>query len=95
MIAQIIEFESSLSEEEALSLARKRLPEFQAIPSLIQKYYLKLEKPGCFAGFYIWESMEALEKYRNSDLAKSIPEAYKIVGEPRIRVLEVAFPLRA
>jgi len=36
-----------------------------------------------------------MAKYRDSDLAKSIPSAYKIVGAPDIRIYEVFFPLRS
>jgi hypothetical protein len=95
MIVQFVQFKTSLSEKEVLAVAEKRLPEFRAIPSLVQKYYLKLDKPNHYGGFYIWDSPEAMAKYRDSDLAKSIPSAYKIVGAPDIRVYEVVFPLRS
>jgi heme-degrading monooxygenase HmoA len=94
MIVQFVQFETSLSEEEVAAVAEERLPEFRAIPSLVQKYYLKLDKPNHYGGFYIWESPEALAEFRNSDLAKSIPSAYKIVGAPDVRIYEVMFPLR-
>jgi heme-degrading monooxygenase HmoA len=95
MIVQFVQFETSLSEEEVMAVARERLPQFRAIPSLVEKYYLKLDKPNHFGGFYIWESREALAKFRDSDLAKSIPSAYKIVGTPTVSIYELAFPLRA
>jgi hypothetical protein len=95
MIVQFIHFETSLSEKELLAVAEERLPQFRAIPSLVQKYYLKLDKPNHYGGFYIWDSPEATAKYRDSDLAKSIPSAYKIVGAPDIRAYEVVFPLRS
>jgi len=95
MIVQFVQFETSLSQKELLAVAEERLPQFRAIPSLVQKYYVKLDKPNHYGGFYIWDSPEAMAKYRDSDLAKSIPSAYKIVGAPDIRVYEVVFPLRA
>lgn len=94
MIIQFVQFETSLSEEEVMAVARERLPQFRAIPSLVQKYYLKLDKPNCYGGFYIWESREAMAAFRDSDLAKSIPSAYKVVGTPDISVHELMFPLR-
>ena len=94
MLAQLIKFKSTLTEDEAMAIARERAPEFRAIPSLVQKYYLKLGEPNCFAGFYIWDSAQALAQYRQSELAKTIPSAYRIEGAPEIMVGEVMFPLR-
>jgi len=95
MIVQFVQFETSLSEEEVMAVAKERLPQFRAIPSLVQKYYVKLDKPNHYGGFYIWESAEALAEFRDGDLAKSIPAAYKIVGAPTVSIYELAFPLRA
>jgi len=86
MIVQFVQFETSLSEKEVLAVAEERLPQFRAIPSLVQKYYLKLDKPDHYGGLYIWDSPEAMARYRDSDLAKSIPSAYKIVGAPDVRI---------
>ena len=94
MIVQIVKFKTKLPEDEALAIARERAPEFRAMPGLLQKYYVRLAGPGEFAGVYLWDSMESLAAYRESDLAKSIPEAYQIVGQPSIDVGEVVFPLR-
>jgi hypothetical protein len=94
MIIQFVQFESSLPEKEALAIAEERRPEFQAIPSLVQKYYLKLAKPNHYGGFYIWESPEALAAFRETELAKTIPLAYKIVGTPDVGIHQLLFPLR-
>lgn len=94
MIVQFVRFESSLSEEEVMAAAKERAPQFRAIPSLIQKYYLKLDKPNHYGGFYIWESATALQEYRESALAKSIPAAYGVVGAPEVGIYEMLFPLR-
>ena len=94
MIVQFVQFETPLSEEEVMAVAKERAPEFRAIPDLVQKFYLKLDKPNHYGGFYIWKSREAMLAYRESELAKSIPSAYKVVGTPVVDVHEVLFPLR-
>lgn len=94
MIVQFVQFESSLSEKEVMATAEERRPEFQVIPSLVQKYYLKLARPNHYGGFYIWESPEALATFRDSTLAKTIPLAYKVVGAPDVGIHQVMFPLR-
>ena len=94
MILQIVKLKTALSEEELLRVAHERAPEFRAIPGLVQKYYLRRQGEGEFAGVYLWDSMESLMEYRESDLAKSIPEAYQVVEPPVIEIGEVLFPLR-
>jgi len=91
MILQMIKLKSSLPEEELMRKARERKPQFKAIPGLLQKYYVNLDKPGHYGGVYIWDSKESLLAYRESDLAKSIPKAYKVVEPPSIEVMEYFF----
>ena len=94
MIIQFVQFETSLTEDEAMTIAKERAPQFRAIPSLLQKFYLKLDKPNHYGGFYVWESAEAMAKFRASDLAKTIPAAYCVIGTPTIVTYEMLFPLR-
>jgi heme-degrading monooxygenase HmoA len=94
MVIQFVKFKSGLSEEELLEVAHDRLPQFQALSGLVQKYYFKDEREGKFGGIYIWDSMESLQAFRNSDLAASIPKAYKTLEAPDIQVLDLLFPLR-
>jgi heme-degrading monooxygenase HmoA len=94
MILQIIKLKSNLPEEELLNKAREREPQFKAIPGLIQKYYVKTGQPGQYGGIYVWDSPESLQSYRESDLAKSIPETYEIVEAPNIEIMDILFQLR-
>jgi heme-degrading monooxygenase HmoA len=94
MIVQIVEFQSKLNSEKINELYKKRAPEYEKMPSLIQKYYVKTEDGKRFGGIYVWDSKESMEKFRNSELAASIPNTYQVVGEPEKETYEVAFPLR-
>lgn len=94
VIVQIVRFESALSEEEVLATANERAPRFRAMQGLLQKYYVKVGQPNQYGGIYVWDSMESLKAYRESDLAASIPEAYKVVGQPSVEILETMFQLR-
>ena len=95
MIIQIIKLKSSLPEEELLKKARERVPQFKALPGLLQKYYVKTGQPGQYAGIYVWDSPDSLQSYRESDLAKSIPGAYEIVEAPEIEIMDILFQLRS
>ena len=94
MILQIIKLKSNLPEEALLTKARARESMFKAIPGLIQKYYVKTGEPQQYGGIYVWDSPESLQEFRNSDLAKSIPEAYEIVEAPHIELMDILFQLR-
>jgi hypothetical protein len=62
--------------------------------NLVQKFYLKLDKPNHYGGFYVWKSRDAMLAYRESELAKSIAAAYKSVGAPDVEIHEILFQLR-
>ncbi len=94
MILQIIKLKSSLPEKELLIRAKERQPQFEAIPGLLQKYYVKTGQLDQYGGIYIWDSQESLNAYRESDLAKSIPEAYEIIEAPDIEIMDILFQLR-
>lgn len=93
-IIQIIKLKSELNEDEMFKIARERAPQFRAIPGLLQKYYTKTEPPYHVAGIYVWDSMESLKAFRESDLAASIPKAYKLTEPPVIEIMEEIFQLR-
>ncbi len=94
MILQVVKLRTELSEEDLLAIAHERAPQFRAIPGLVQKYYARRDGPGEFAGVYLWDSMESLADFRESELAKSIPAAYQVVEPPTIEVSVVLFALR-
>ena len=94
MIIQFIKFESALTEEEVLTTAKERADQFRLIPGLVQKYYVKREGPGEYGGVYIWDSLESLEKFKKSELAATIPKAYKVVETPSVEIIDIMFELR-
>jgi heme-degrading monooxygenase HmoA len=94
VIIQIIKFESALTEDEVLEIAQERFENFRALPGLLQKYYIKLDKPNHYGGVYIWDSKDSMESFRGSALAESIPAAYRVVGAPTIDTSEGLFQLR-
>jgi hypothetical protein len=90
----LVRFKSSLSYEEITEVVEKRIHEYVALAGLQQKYYLHDPDTGEFAGLYVWRSPEDLAEFQKSDLRASIAEAYKVIGEPRIEVYQVARVLR-
>lgn len=93
-IMQMVRFKTELSEEELLKVAREREPLFKAIPGIIQKYYIKLGSSGEYGGVYVWDSMESLQEFRQSELASTIAAAYKAIEPPSIEIADLLFQLR-
>lgn len=94
MFMLLVKFHSGLPHEEVLRVMDERLPQFRAVPGLVQKYYARESSTGDYVGVYLFDSEEALLRYRGSELAASIPGAYRVEGTPRRELLELLFPLR-
>lgn len=90
----LVKFKSALDPKELERRYKQRLPEFQALPGLLQKYYLYDPSSDEWGGLYLWDSQESFDAYLQSDLRRSIPEVYEIVGEPRIVTAGVVEALR-
>ena len=91
---QLVKFESGLPENEVLAVAEERLPQFKALPGLLQKYYVKLGPPNQYGGIYVWDSPESLNAFRQCELPRSIPAAYEVAAAPTVDVHDVFLCLR-
>ncbi len=79
------------SELERRVLERK--PSFLDVPGLVQKIYGRDPATGDVCGIYFFEDREALEAFRETELAKTIADAYEAV-DVRREVFDVLYPLR-
>jgi hypothetical protein len=93
MLVQIVRFNSTLSAADVQAMYEARADRYRTVPGLLQKYYLSFAN-GEHGAVYLWASAEALARFRESDLARSIPEAYQVRGTPEVQVAEVALVLR-
>jgi hypothetical protein len=94
MIVQTVLFKSGLSDEEVRRTIEDRAPQYRALPGLLQKLYIEDKETGEYGGIYVWKDEESLEAFRRSELAKTIPEAYKVEGKARRETVEVIYTLR-
>lgn len=95
MIVQIVRFKSRLTDREVVATYAARARRYRALRGLVQKHYLKFPDTGHHGAVYLWESAEALESFRNSELARSIPEAYLVDGAPEVEIAELVMTLRS
>jgi heme-degrading monooxygenase HmoA len=94
MIVQVVKYKTGLSDEEAARTITERAPQYEALPGLRQKLYIRERETGEYGGIYIWEDEGSMREFRESDLAATIPEAYRVEGQPRVEIFEVVSVLR-
>lgn len=88
-----VRIKSELGFAELERRIRERKPGFLNVPGLLQKIYGHDPANGDICGIYFFASREALNAYRDTELAKSIPEAYQAT-DVRHEVFEVLDTLR-
>ena len=94
MIIQIVKVKRARPDAEVRRIMHARADRFRAQSGLVQKYYGFEASTGMHTGIYIWESLDAMQGYRDSDLARSIPSAYQVEAPPRVEIFELIVPLR-
>ena len=82
MIIRFVKFKSALSDSETLKLYEQRAPQYRKLPGLLQKYYIKDKQTDEYGAVFLWDSMKSMQEFEQSELSRSIPEAYKVVGQP-------------
>ena len=89
-------FVRAKSQLDAKELERRmieRRPRFLEVPGLAQKIYGRDEATGDVCGIYFFENKAALDAFRQTELAQTIPTAYEVL-EIRLEVYDVLYPLR-
>lgn len=90
----LVRFKSALSLDEVIEVVNRRIDDFRALGGLTQKYYLHDTASGEYAGLYLWDSADALDEFRDSELRASIADAYQTIGPPRVELYKVFETLR-
>lgn len=87
-----VRIRSGLDVEEFDRRLLERRPRFREVPGLVQKIYGRDPESGHVCGIYFFESVEALARFRETELARTIAAAYEAI-EVRPEVYEVLYPL--
>ena len=83
-------FRSGLSMEEIEKTSEDMADQYRKVPGLVQKYYVLDRSTDRVGGVFVFDSIESLQAFKESDLAKSTGEAYKFKEPPHTRILEIA-----
>ena len=87
-----VRIKSGLDADEFDRRLLERRPRFREVPGLVQKLYGRDEATGDACGIYFFDSAEALAAFRETELARTIPEAYEAV-EVRRETFDLLYPL--
>lgn len=93
-VIQIIRIESALTRDGVLEVATERAHQFREIPGLVQKFYFETGEPNRYGGLYVWESRAHMVAFLQSDLARTMGQAYELTSAPSVDLLNVLFRLR-
>jgi hypothetical protein len=88
-----VRVKSQLDGKELERRMTERQPWFLDVPGLVQKFYGRDEETGDVCGIYFFETRAALDAFRETELARTIPTAYEAV-EIRPEVYDVLHSLR-
>ena len=92
MVIHFVRGTTPLGREEIQRIMEERAPHMREVDGLVQKYYGYEPDSRAFCGCYIFNSEESRQAYAQSELARTIPSAYR-AEEVRVEVYEVLFPL--
>ena len=94
MIVSLVRFESKLDDNDVQAMFEERADRYRSIPGLVEKLYLRFRDTGEFGAVYVWESEEDLMRFRETDLARTIPDAYQVEGAPSFELADVRLVVR-
>jgi heme-degrading monooxygenase HmoA len=89
MIVSLVRFRSGLSDDEVQATFEARADQYRRVPGLVEKIYVRFRESGEFGAAYIWDSDEAMQRFRETELARTIPEAYEVQGAPQTELADV------
>ncbi len=85
---------TGLSDEQVQARFEERAPHYRRVPGLVEKLYLRYRDSGEFGAVYVWESEDALKRFRESELGMSIAAAYAVRSAPRFELADVELVVR-
>lgn len=79
--------------DEVMERFEGRSGHYREVPGLLQNYYVHYSETDEYGGVYIWESEEALQRWRDTNLAGTLAETYQVTDGPTSEVAAVMLVL--
>ena len=94
MIVSLVRFKSRLSDDAVQATFEERADRYRQVPGLLEKIYVRFRDSGEFGAVYVWDSEQALMDFRQTELAKTIPEVYKVEQAPSAELADVCLVIQ-
>jgi heme-degrading monooxygenase HmoA len=93
VIIQLVRYKSAFTYDEVMERFDARSNRYREVPGLLQKYYVHYPDADEYGGVYVWESEEALQNWRDTNLAGTLAETYQIKDGPHSEMADVMLVL--
>ena len=94
MVVRLVKFKSALSDLEVMKHYDERAARYREVPGLLQKYYIKDLETDEHGAVDLWDSMKSMRDFEGSELSRSLPKTYKIIGQARVEAYDIVYTLR-
>jgi len=93
VIVQVVRYGSKLTYDQVMERFEDRADRYRQVPGLLQKYYVRYPDTDEYGGVYIWESPEALQNWRDTNLSGTLAETYEVTHGPDAEIADVMLVL--
>jgi len=94
VIVSLVRFKSRLSDDAVQAMFEERADQYRTVPGLVEKIYLRFRESGEFGAVYVWDSEKALMDFRETELARTIPDAYQVEEAPLVELADVSLVIQ-
>jgi hypothetical protein len=94
VIVSLVRFKSRLADDAVQATFEERADHYRNVPGLMEKIYLQFRESGEFGAVYVWDSEKALMDFRETELARTIPEAYQVEETPLVELADVCLVIQ-
>ena len=94
VIVSLVRFKSRLSDDAVQATFEERADQYRNVPGLVEKIYLRFHETEEFGAVYVWESEKALADFRETELARTIPDVYQVEGAPLVELADVCLVIQ-
>jgi heme-degrading monooxygenase HmoA len=94
LVLTVVRFKAGLSDADVREKFAARGHEYERVPGLVEKLYVRYRDTGHFGAVYVWRDENALAAFERSDLGRTIAETYEVEGELESALADVIMVVR-
>jgi hypothetical protein len=94
VLVSLVRFKSRLSDDRVQATFEDRADSYRKVPGLVEKIYLRFRESGEFGAVYVWDSEKALKDFLETELARTIADAYQVEEPPLVELADVCLVIQ-